>query len=331
VRWHDIPVFPNDAGDWGTKTVRQIYDYVKADCLITQMDVWVLREHGKDMMWFPYCPVDQDPLPPLVKRCLKTSKKVIAMSQFGVRKLTEAGIPNWYIPHGVDTKTYYPDRDNNIVRKVNGWGNKFVIGCVATNKAERKNFRKLIMAFKEFHDKYKDSILYLHTNPIEGEGIPLPRMAKTLGIENDIHFSPQKVEPFSEKEMAVIYNSFDVFCLPSKGEGFGLPIIEAQACGVPVIITDFSAMSQLCGSGYLLKNWQPEFERLGAWWADADKDEIVQALEKVYYAPRGVKHEAVEFAKQYDWDVVTEKYWKPVLEEIENIIFSEKEFSEVIK
>jgi len=301
--------------------MKSIYDQVKADCLISQMDIWMLKGYGEKTNWFPYTPIEHIPLSPFIGSALQTAKKPIAMSRFGVKQLDNYGIPNWYIPHGVNTQIYYPDKDKgNGVRKANDWGDRFVIGCVGTNKVERKNFRKLLMAFKQFHDKHNDSLLYLHTEPLDKQGVHLPNLVQILGLEKAVCFPADSVVPPSEEHMAKLYNSFDVYCMPSKGEGFGLPIIEAQACGVPVVITDFSSMSELCGNGYLIKKWNREYQPLDYWMADADEDEIVKCLEQLYYAPRGVKNAAVEFAKQYDWHTVTKDYWAPVLKEIEEMV-----------
>ena len=44
------------------------------------------------------------------------------------------------------------------------------------------------------------------------------------------------------KTLASIYNLFDVYIQPANSEGFGLPIVEAAACGVPVMATDYSVL-----------------------------------------------------------------------------------------
>lgn len=62
----------------------------------------------------------------------------------------------------------------------------------------------------------------------------LLKLAVDLGIDQDVEF-----RGFAAGERLVTaYNSFDVFVLPSEWEGFGFPILEAQRCGVPVIVRE---------------------------------------------------------------------------------------------
>jgi glycosyltransferase involved in cell wall biosynthesis len=73
----------------------------------------------------------------------------------------------------------------------------------------------------------------------------------------------------------------DVLLNPAMGEGFGITVLEAQACGVPAIVTDFTAMREVCGAGWHVKH-QPYWTGLGSWQAIPDVDDIVSALEECY-------------------------------------------------
>ncbi len=102
------------------------------------------------------------------------------------------------------------------------------------------------------------------------------------------------------------------------GEGFGIPILEAQACGVPVITSNHSAMVELTQAGWVVDG--------DPWW-DALQDSfsfvpsiasIETALEAAYAARSDIDLRAagVAFAQGYDADTVAEEYWVPTLEKL---------------
>jgi FkbM family methyltransferase len=91
--------------------------------------------------------------------------------------------------------------------------------------------------------------------------------------------------------------------------------MEAQACGVPVIVTDATAMTELCGAGWKV-GFEPQWhDSQGAWAAVPRIGEIADAYEQAYEKARddAVRARAWEFAQDYDADVVAEKYWRPML------------------
>ena len=105
----------------------------------------------------------------------------------------------------------------------------------------------------------------------------------------------------------------DVLLCTSRGEGFGIPVIEAQACGTRVIVSDWTAQPELCGDGWLVQT-QPEWDPMqDSWFATPLVGSIVDALKSAYAAGGGHSDKAVEWSAEYEADYVFEKYWKPVL------------------
>ena len=109
------------------------------------------------------------------------------------------------------------------------------------------------------------------------EALGIPEGAVKNPDPYSIHF-----HPMSGEMMAHIYSSLDVLLNPATGEGFGIPVLEAQACGTPVIVTDFSAMQEVCGAGWRVEHSQ-WWTGQQSWQAQPHVADIVEALEACYH------------------------------------------------
>ncbi len=299
-------------------------EFVHADIVISLMDVWVLSAAiTSQVRWCPWLPVDHDPAPPAVVDALQTAFQPIAYSQFGVAKLKAAGLEPLYVPHGVNTHILKPMDRAECRRQLAFPEDRFIVGIVAANKGapSRKAFDEQIRAFALFHQRHPDSVLYLHTDMLGLQGENIRRIISLAGIPPaDVIEAP--VYRYSRgllgKEwMAKMYNCFDVLMNASKGEGFGIPIVEAQACGTPVIVTDFSSMSELVFAGWAVEPGDKFFSQ-DSYQVSPSVPALVEALEQAY-ARRGdmdFRQQAVTGAQAYDADRVTQLFWKPALEQI---------------
>jgi hypothetical protein len=116
--------------------------------------------------------------------------------------------------------------------------------------------------------------------------------------------------------MAALFNGTDVLLASTMGEGFGLTLREAQACGTVAIANDFSASPELLGDGWLTEN-QPYWDGTQlAWFATPNIPSIVDALEKAYARGKHRSDKARQHALEYDADRVWKKYWRPYLKEL---------------
>jgi glycosyltransferase involved in cell wall biosynthesis len=334
--WHGIKIYPADrnyGNQWLPIIATAHGDGDPADVLvITLMDVWVLRSKLlKELNLASWVPIDHAPVPPLVLAYFQhTQATPIAMSRFGQQALEQAGIDALYVPHGVDTQTMRPPdpggRDQ-FRQQLGVDADRFVVGMVAANKGNapaRKAFPAAFMAFGIFHREHPDSILYLHTELDTGDSndLNLPRWLELCHIPLDaVKVTPQ-FDLFAgvpADRMASMYGAFDVLLNPSYGEGFGVPIIEAQACGTPVIVNDFSSMPELCGAGWLVDGIPIAHEAMGSWWKAPDIGSIVAALDAAYQArgDQALRAQARQFALTYDHHTVMADHWTPVLVELE--------------
>jgi len=109
-----------------------------------------------------------------------------------------------------------------------------------------KNVPNLIKAFHELRTSYGLKDLSLVITGKEDPFYPEPKnLPKELGIEKHVIVTGQ----VSEKDLINLYNSAAIYVFPSLYEGFGLPPLEAMACGTPVAASTSSSIPEVCGKG----------------------------------------------------------------------------------
>lgn len=343
INWNGVQVFGKSFHPYGMDIMHSHAETWKADAIISLMDAWVMDTEGlRGTKWIPWFPIDSEPLPKRIYDNIAKAYARITMSKFGNEQMDNAGLDYHYIPHGVDTKIFKP-LDMALSREALKFPqDKFIVGMVAANKGNppRKAFHQNIAAFAALQKKYKDCVLYLHTlDGVRGgyesvELIPfIEAMGLTYGyaftesaIGKDVIFADQYglALGYTDAMMAQIYNAMDVHMLVSMGEGFGIPILEAQACGTPVIVGDWTSMSELCFSGWKVSksDAEPIWNALHTFQYLPHSEAIAEKLEAAYRMRGNTEYRtrARDGAMKYDADLVMEKYWKPTLAIIEQRI-----------
>ncbi|MFQ5945690.1 MAG: glycosyltransferase family 4 protein [Anaerolineae bacterium] len=111
----------------------------------------------------------------------------------------------------------------------------------------RKNLETLLEAYRHLLDRAKAPPLVVAG--AKGWGWQrIHRKAEALGLEHDVVF-PGFVP---REELSLWYSACDVFVYPSRHEGFGIPPLEAMACGAPVIAADASSLPEVVADAGLL-------------------------------------------------------------------------------
>jgi glycosyltransferase involved in cell wall biosynthesis len=326
IPWNGIPVLPGLEGTYGNECILEhaqaAFGELRDGLTLTLMDVWVLDlAKWTQLNTVAWVPVDHEPCPQPVRDYFDTGIPPMAMSRFGERMLED--FDPLYCPHGIETSVYKP-YDKRESREYLGLDkDTFLVGMVAANKGNpsRKCFQEAFQAFKLLHDRHKDARLYLHTEATgRFQGVHLLQLLKATGVKGSavsmadqyriIHF------PFKDDHMARVYSAMDVLLMPSAGEGFGIPAIEAQACGVPVIGSDFSAQPELIDAGWLVKGTK-HYTPIGAWQFRPDVADIAEALMSAYSLSESAKEQLAkkgrDKALQYDADVVFSDHMLPAL------------------
>jgi len=141
------------------------------------------------------------------------------------------------------------------------------------NLNPRKNLVRLYKAFKDV----KLRLNIPHKLVIAGEhGWKYKKVLNVLKKDEDVVFTGY----IDEEDKSTLYTMADIFIFPSLYEGFGIPILEAQKCGVPVITSNVSAMPEVAGNGALTVN-------------PYDVNDIAKAIEKIV-SDEGLKKKLIK-------------------------------------
>lgn len=336
IEWEGIKQYPVINHSFGSDAMLWHSKDFKADVTFSLQDVWVLNPQDIQQVtrWIPWVPVDHDPVPKGVINNLRFAHRIISMSQFGQEQLKVNGLASNYIPHMVDTKIFSPLNTQQEKQRNGIKPDTYVFGMVAANKDNppRKSFQEVLDAFTLFLQKVPNSIIYIHTDPNFPGGFNIANYARFKGIESRVFFPGlQFPEIYKFKyntgktEMNQIYNTFDCLLAPSTSEGFGVPIIEAQACGIPVITSDWVAMKELVQdgiNGYKVKASGYKWTSMESYAMTPDVNDLYDKMMLVYQAKRKeMKEAAHKFSLQYDLHTVFKNKWKPLLESLETEVY----------
>jgi len=279
--------------EWGNDVIQAHVQRSRADCVVTLIDLFVLKtEIWQDLgvPWIAWTPVDSFTIGDHSIDRLEVVDYPVAMSQFGAQQMANQGVePAAVIYHAVDTDTFKPLDKYECRRQLGIPEDMYLVGMVMANKGNRKQFPLQLMAVKQWAEKnhLEDQVrVYLHTEPTAAmAGYDMRALVKKVGLDGKVFSTNQydaSVVPMTQESMARVYNSFDVLMNCSSGEGFGVPIIEAQSCGVPVITQNFSAMPEITVNGYAVESMAPELALHMGWMSIPSVEDMVYRLDCVY-------------------------------------------------
>ena len=321
------------------------------------MDNWIENAATRPYFHWIWMPtVDSSPQRQEWVETFANCDALMAYSEFGGKVLEEQGKERVNFvgcaSPGIDPDIYKPFPKQKLRAEMGIDPDCFIVGTVMRNQ-KRKLFFELMKSFRLFLDQAPPSIasksfLYLHTSYPEKSGWDIPDgiMQNNLGgkvmmtyiCKNCRQFFPSLFKDaltkckfcnqvsavcptvsygISVPDLAKIYNLFDIYVQYAICEGFGMPQVEAAACGVPVAATDYSAMHDVLRftKGYPIpvKTFFREIET-NAERAYPDNDILASTLTNFFSrSPTERMQESISVRKatleRYNWDK-TAKVWE---------------------
>ena len=292
-----------------------------------------------------YAATDGEPLADNAHLMLDKCNQIVAMTNWGKEVIEREGYEDVaVIYHGVDTNVWKPmDRNKmkkdlstfltNVYHKPIDVNNKFIVFTSGRNSM-RKNMPDSIMSFMRFAKDKPDALMIIHSIQYDKGDSALANyvieFAKQLGM--DIEEAKKKVifypaQSFQracpESQMVALSNVADVYFTMAYGEGFGMQMLEAMACGTPVISSEYSTPTELVGTerGFLIKANRMLYVTRCIGHKLCDLDDAVLQLNKAYGLwKKGELRDkfsknCIDFAQKHTWDLKV-KEWKNLINEV---------------
>ena len=244
---------------------------------------------------------------------------VMFISELGKVSAQKAGLTK--VDHllvGADTENFYPaDKDEyKKVREDLGISDEFVVITVADNQ-ERKNLWAefvILSKLKERGHKVKFILVTREHSPV---GHKLRDLALDYNLNKEFTIIERGI---TKQQLRNLYIASDVYLSTSKAEGLGIPILEAMACGIPVVATDTGALTELLldTRGFLV---EPEYEFRDVWGNSIrsliDIDAAIEVLENVKEIKTVTQEYALEYVQGRTFDIPV-RQMKEKIEEVLN-------------
>jgi glycosyltransferase involved in cell wall biosynthesis len=191
--------------------------------------------------------------------------------------------------YGVDSDKLYviPLAPSDVFRKVNAEDNHsetqrpFILFVGRRNNY--KNFITLLLAYIRWPERRNVDLVVVGDLWSKAEC----RILEKAGVESHV----QLITNIDDHQLAILYNRATVFIFPSLYEGFGLPLLEAMACGCPVIASRIPSNVEVASDSAIY--FEPE-----------DGDALISALEQAITDGRSAwrVQQGLQHVKKYSWD-----------------------------
>ncbi len=198
-----------------------------------------------------HLPLNRIYLNTMMPRFLRAADAVIAVSECSkrdaVRFYATPAEKIHVIPEGVEAR-FRPIADPQLepVRHKHHLPDRFVL-CVGTIEP-RKNLPILFEAMASRRERGLEPWPLVIAGKAGWLYEPILRRIAELNLQNWIHLTGF----FPDDDLPALYNAATLLAMPSRYEGFGLPVLEAMACGTPVVCSNISSLPEVAGDAALL-------------------------------------------------------------------------------
>lgn len=233
-----------------------------------------------------------------LKKGLKNIQKIVAASEFIKNDLISLGISAkkiTVIHNGIDHKIFFPmlNLDDEIIN-INPFSIKrpyFVYG--SSLSCPEKKHVELVKAFEIF----KKNTGFPHRLVLAGEEGKYSKQIRDVVFSSDFASDIFLVGFFPHESFAKLYAGAEACVFPSVNEGVGLPILEAMACGIPVLCSTEGALKEIGGTSPLYFD-SNDIEQIAVFMQKIVEDKELR---------KNVVFDSILWANEFNWEITVKK------------------------
>lgn len=321
-------IYPAEGGGdpWGAGRIAGMVKHTKADAILMVHDAWNASALIEELPpgsppVICYVPVDGESLNPVHVEPLNSAAHVIAYTQFGKKELRLAGLDAAcsILPHGVDLDLFRPLPQTDA-RRIVGLRQDVYAVVILDQNQPRKRLDIAFEAFARFAQDKPEHVILVYHGPLKTRnGWDIEAMVDDLGLGERFVATTRRATPTAgvpADRMAALYSMCDVRLSATSGEGWGLPTMEAMACGLPNVAPDFAALGEWARDAALLVEAPVKLRHCGGIntvGRCATPEGLAAALETVYrdaelraiLAARGL---ALVGQARYRWETIAGQF-----------------------
>lgn len=231
-------------------------------------------------------------------RAVRRARALLTVSEFSKRAICES-LP-WLDPstvvvaHNAPRACFVPVTDQRRLAEARasaGVDGDFVLALASADP--RKNLPALLEAYALLPLPMRRQHPLVTVWAHDALAADARRRCATLGIETDVRF----VSAVDDPKLAALFSAATIFAFPSLAEGFGLPVLEAMACGAPVVAGLHPAIGEVAGEAGCLVD-------------TADARVLSEAVGRLLTDParrNDLRHQGLERTKMFSWELAARR------------------------
>lgn len=298
------------------------------DAMVVNGIPWYWKRYFPERFkrFFGYCVLEGDTIPKEWVDVISDGAvdKVFVPSEATKSMFIDSGVSHSKIavvPHGIDPEIFRIKEDRKTIPNgenrfkflsVGGWGKK---------NGDRKGTDILIRAFAEEFRKGEDVMLVIKVNKSYNPGMDVKKAIREMNLPEDRAPIYLIEDNMYAEDLSELYNACDCYVSPTKGEAFGMTILEALACGLPVIVTnnDRAGYVDFCStnSQFIKTDGDAEIPReeilYESGWVNPDRDDLRRLMRRAFEKKAG-KDQATSdrVRREYSWASAVDKMIKEI-------------------